>query len=149
MEYNKKKHLNLLKYSQKLRQEGKCIYDESEKDFFELREYTIMMMDHLHWENRMEYFELIEQLLNGPIKFLKLREKYKSINDTTKFLESRLILLEPNVKSEDICDLISDIISLFDRYCPDPEIRESYELSEEELKNVIQKSFIEMKNRYP
>lgn len=37
MKYNKTRHLNLLKYSQKLEKEGKHIYDESRKDFFELR----------------------------------------------------------------------------------------------------------------
>ena len=34
MQYNKKKHLDLLKYSQKLESEEKHIYDESENGFF-------------------------------------------------------------------------------------------------------------------
>lgn len=120
-----------------MKQEGKHIYDESKKDFLELREYTVMMINHLHWENRTQYFELIEQFLNG----LDLRKKYRAINR----LEAELILFEP----EDFDDLISEIIILFDRYCPDPSLRESYEFSEEELKNLIQKILIEMKNRYP
>ena len=49
MKYDKKKHLYLLKYSQKLESEGKHIYDESEKDFFALREYSAMLINHLHW----------------------------------------------------------------------------------------------------
>ena len=57
--------------------------------------------------------------------------------------------MEPNEKSEGFDDLIDELVSLFDRYCPDPRIREDYEFSEEELKNLIQKILIEMKNRYP
>jgi len=149
MKYNKEKHLYLLKYSQKLESEGKHIYDESEKDFFALREYSAMLINHLHWENRQQYFELIEQLLNGPVEFLKLRKKHRSVNDAGKRLQVELILLEPNEKCEGFDDLIDELVSLFDRYCPDPSLRESHEFSEEELKKLIQKIFIEMKDRYP
>jgi hypothetical protein len=149
MKYNKEKHLYLLKHSQKLESEGKHIYDESEKDFFALREYSAMLINHLHWENRQQYFELIEQLLNGPVEFLKLRKKHRSVNDAGKRLQVELILLEPNEKCEGFDDLIDELVSLFDRYCPDPSLRESHEFSEEELKKLIQKIFIEMKDRYP
>jgi hypothetical protein len=149
MKYNKEKHLYLLKYSQKLESEVKHIYDESEKDFFALREYSVMLINHLHWENRQQYFELIEQLLNGPVEFLKLRKKHRSVNDAGKLLQGELILLEPNEKCEGFDDLIDELVSLFDRYCPDPSLRESHEFSEEELKKLIQKIFIEMKDRYP
>jgi hypothetical protein len=137
MKYNKEKHLYLLKYSQKLESEGKHIYDESEKDFFALREYSVMLINHLHWENRQQYFELIEQLLNGPVEFLKLRKKHRSVNDAGKLLQGELILLEPNEKCEGFDDLIDELVSLFDRYCPDPSLRESHEFSEEKLKKLI------------
>lgn len=52
MKYDKKTHLNLLKYSQKLEKEGKHIYEESREDFFELEAYSAMMINHLHWETR-------------------------------------------------------------------------------------------------
>jgi len=38
---------------------------------------------------------------------------------------------------------------MFDRYCPDLTIQEDHELGEEELKKLIQKIFVEMKDRYP
>lgn len=148
MKYTKEKHLDLLKYSQKLESEGKHIYDVSEKDFFALREYSAMMIARLHWENRQQYFELIEELLNGPINFLKLRKKHRSINEAGKSLQADLILLDPNEECEGFNDLIDDLVSLFDQYCPDSTIREDHELSEEELKNCIRTIFIEMKDRY-
>ena len=158
MQYNKKKHLELLKSFQKSENPKKICWDEEflelvefrpDEKFFELEAYSIMMIAHLHWENREQYFELIEKLLNGPIKFLQLRKKHRAINDAVERLEAELILLEPNPKCEGFDDLIDELVSLFDRYCPDPNIRESHEFSEEELKKLIRKIFIKMKDRYP
>jgi hypothetical protein len=117
-----------------------------DENFFELRDFSIMMTCHLYWENREHYFELIEKLLNGPIRFLELRKKHQAINDALQILQEKLILLEPNQKSEGFDKLI---VLLFDRYCPDPILRQSNEFSEEELKKLIQEIFIEMKDRYP
>ena len=147
MQYNKKKHLKLLKSLQKSENPRKILSDlESRPDenFFELEAYSAMVISHLHWENREQYFELIEKLLNGPINFLQLRKKHRAINDAGERL-----VLEPNPKSEGFDDLIDELVSLFDRYCPEPNLRESHEFSEEELKKLIQKILIEMKDRYP
>jgi ATP-dependent exoDNAse (exonuclease V) beta subunit len=160
MEYNKKKHLKLLKSSPKLESLRTGLTDEkfvkfldfmpiADENFFELQEYSAMMISHLHWENREHYFELIEKLLNGPMDFLELRKKHRAINDVVESLEAKLILLEPNKRCAGFDDLIDELVSLFDRYCPDPSLRESHELRQEELRNLVQKIFIEMKERYP
>lgn len=160
MQYNKRKHLKLLKSSPKLESPRTSLTDEEfvkfldsmaipDENFFELEKYSALMISHLHWENREHYFELIEKLLNGPMHFLELRKKYQAINDAGESLEANLILLEPDGKSKGFGLLIGDLIMLFDRYCPDPSLRESHELSEEELRDLVQKIFIEMKERYP
>ena len=95
---------------------------------------------------------MIEQFLNGPINFLDLRKKYRSVSDSVERLEAELIFLdpvEPYDKAFGFTELINEIVLLFDRYCPDPKIREDYELSEKQIKNLIQTIFIEMKNRSP
>lgn len=138
-----------MQYSQKLESEGKLIYDEPKTDFLKLREYSVLVVGHLQWENRNQYFKLIEKLLNGPINFLDLRKKHRVGNDARESLEAELILLEPNEKAEGFDDLIDDLISLFDPYCPDGMMQEDYKLGEEELKKVIQTIFVEMKDRYP
>ena len=93
MKYDKKKHLNLLKYSEELEKQEKTL---SYEDFLEFCEFSVMLMSHLHWENRDHYFELINELLNGPIEFFKLRRKHRAISDAVKRLESDLIFFEPN-----------------------------------------------------
>ena len=72
----------------------------------ELEAYSGMIICHLHCENREHYFELLEKLLNGPIKFLQLRKKHRVINNAGEMLEAGLILLEPNPKCEGFDDLI-------------------------------------------
>jgi hypothetical protein len=124
-----------------LKKEEKYIYDESREDLFELLEYSAIIINHLHLENRTQYFELIEQFLNGPIDFLDLRNKHQSINDAGKHLQLELILLEPNEKYEGFDDLIDELVSLFDRYYPDPTVWEDYEFSEDELKKFNSKYF--------
>jgi len=88
-------------------------------------------------------------LLNGPINFLELRKKHRAINDAGERLEAELILLEPNPKCEEFGDLIDELVSLFDRYCPDPSFRESHEFSEEELRDFVQNIFSKMKEYFP
>ena len=88
-----------------------------------------MIISHLHCENREQYFELIEKFLNGPINFLPLRKKHRAINNAGEILQAELILLEPNPKSKGFDDLIDELVSLFDRFCPDPSLRESHEFS--------------------
>nr|YP_010134041.1 hypothetical protein KYU77_pgp066 [Tryblionella apiculata]QWM93530.1 hypothetical protein [Tryblionella apiculata] len=160
MEYDKKKHLKLLKSCPKLESPRTSLSDEEfvkfldsiprpDEKFFKLRKYSAMLICHLHWENREQYFELIEKLLNSPMYFLELRNKHQAINKAGASLQANLILLEPNERSVGFDDLIDELVSLFDLYCPDPSLRESHELSEEELRDLVQKIFIEMKERYP
>jgi len=107
-----------------------------------------MLKNHLHGENLQQYFELIEELLNGPVNFLKLRKKHRFVNDAVERLKVELILLIHNEECEGFDDLIDELVSLFDRYYLDPSLRQSHKSSEEILKKLIQKIFTEMKDRY-
>lgn len=104
-----------------------------------------MLISHLHWENRKQYFEFIKKFLNEPINFWELRKKRRAINDAGESLEAELVLLEPNPKCEGLDDLIDELISFFDRYSPDPILRESHEFNEEEFRDLVQNIFIKMK----
>ena len=61
----------------------------------------------------------------------------------------QLIFLEPNPKCEGFGDLIDRLVSFFDRYCPDPSLRENHEFSEEELRDLVQNIFSKMKEYFP
>lgn len=146
MQYNKKKHLELLKSFPNLKE---FIDSKGTEKCLELRIYSLLMVSHFHWENREQYIELIEKLLNGPIYFEELRERYEAIDTAVKTLEAKLILFEPNPKSEGFPYLMEDLLSLSEVYCHEPEFCESFEFNEKELKVLIQNILIEMKTRYP
>ena len=162
MKYNKKKHLALLKEPTKLKRLKTTLSDQEffklpsfppDKNFFKVRKYSIMLISHLQWENREQYFELIEKLLNGPlngpIDFWELKKKEQLINKAVERLEAELILFEPNPKCEGFAVLLDELISLSDRYCPDPSLRESHEFSEEKLRDLVQTIFSKMKQYFP
>lgn len=119
----------------------KLLDSRPDENFLELEAYSTMIICHLHSENREQYFKLIEKLLNGPINFLQLRKKHRAINNAGKMLEAELILLEHNQKCQEFDDLMDELVSLFNRFCPDPSLCEIHEFSEEELKKLIQTIF--------
>ena len=62
-------------------------------------------------------------------------------------LSAELILLEPNPKSEGFGNLIDEVISVFDEYCA--KVGDEDELSTFDVKNIVEKIFKEMKDRFP
>lgn len=160
MQYSKREHLKLLKSSPELESPRPSRTGEkffkfldsmpiADENFFELRKYSAMMICHLHWENREHSFELIKKLLNGPMHFLELRKKHRAINEAGESLEAKVILLEPDERCAGFDNLINELVSLFDRDCLDSSLRESHEFNEQELRDLVQKIFIEMKEGYP
>lgn len=91
-QYNKKRHLELLK-----KREEKSISSTESKELFN---YSAVLDRQLDWETRDQYFQLLEEFVEGKI-------------DICEFLivdESNLILLEPRQKSLDFLDFIQKIL---------------------------------------
>lgn len=65
--YNFKRHVELLNQEKKLRSEGKFFFAESENEFKELCQYNSLMSQHIFWENRFEVSSLIQTFLNKKI----------------------------------------------------------------------------------
>ena len=71
-------------------------------------------MDQLNWENQDQYFELIEEFLNGSSNFLNFKERYQSILRVGKDLESNSISLKINYQAFGFSNYIEILIQLFD-----------------------------------
>ena len=52
-------------------------------------------------------------------------------------------------KLEDFSDLISNLFTDYDVFDLDSTLREDSEISEEELRNYVKKTLLEIKDRYP
>ena len=94
LNYNKKKHIQLLKYSQDLKHQGKSIPDELRKDFSKLRKYLVILVDHLNWETRDQYLELLNRFMEKKIDIpdfcIAFCERYKLNEEVGDILESNL-----------------------------------------------------------
>lgn len=69
-------------------------------------------------------------------------------NDSLKELLDKIDDVELS-KLEDFSDLISNLFTDYDVFDPDSTLREDSEIFEEELRNYLKKTLLEIKDRYP
>ena len=103
MNYNQKKHIQLLKRSQDLQNQGKDLFQENQKEYFELAQYNIVVEEHFFWQDRYKIFLLMENFLTRKIDCQLFCDhvyglRCKLINKCEKF---RLELLSSSEKIKD------------------------------------------------
>lgn len=105
MTYNQKRHVQLLKRSQDLDNQGKDLYRENPEEFLELSKYNLSAICHIAWQEgyHVALFVLMEDFLNKKIegefmcdRVCELRRKLG--NTSEKFL---LELLSSSEKIQD------------------------------------------------
>ena len=69
-------------------------------------------------------------------------------NDSLKELLDKIDDVELS-KLEDFSDFISNLFTDYDVFDPDSTLREDSEIFEEELRNYLKKTLLEIKDRYP
>ena len=138
MEFSRKHYRELLKYSQKLEQEGKHLFDICKSDYRELLRYSAKMNGQVQLESRDSYAELMYQFLNGKIsegtlkmEFLEIQESEEQVQQA---LESNLIILSPNPNSDYVGDLIDELYWVLQDLSVDST------LSLEELESLIKEN---------
>nr|WPV76466.1 hypothetical protein [Naviculales sp.] len=65
--YNKTRHIELLKHSQDLKNQGKNLSLENRKEYLELSEYNIAVEEHIFWQDRYQVALSMEDFLNRKI----------------------------------------------------------------------------------
>lgn len=100
MDFNKKRCLELMKESKKLRQQGTFFWDYDKNKSDELREYFTLISDDIFWQSRIQFFQILEFFVNRRIdvetfigQFSKLHKKTmdkssickKNLEDDTDF----------------------------------------------------------------
>lgn len=66
-EYDQKRHLELLKLSERFKSLGKSLYKEKKEDFLELARYEAAIEEHIYWKSRRQFALLMENFINGRI----------------------------------------------------------------------------------
>lgn len=140
-QYNKKRHLELLK-----KREEKSISRTESKELFN---YSAVLDRQLDWETRDQYLQLLEEFIEGKIDIgeflIGFEERGRLNGEVVDILESNLILLEPHQKSLDFLDFIQQILQDCEIYNPDPKpFRHEYELDETEFRNSIEETYLQI-----
>jgi hypothetical protein len=115
----------------------------------------LLLENFSYWENRKLYLELMKRFINGRIdgtqfdsEFCRMWTVDRNKNYSSKEFLDKIEGVELT-KLEGFSALISDLFTDCDVFEPDSALRENYEISEEELKNCVKKTFLEIKDRYP
>lgn len=116
---------------------------------------NILLENFSYWENRKLYAQVMEKFVTGRMNVIQFEKEFCQMwridRDKNYSLKELLDKLE-NVeltKLEGFSALISDLFTDCDVFEPDSALREDYEISEEELKNCVKKTLLEIKDRYP
>lgn len=82
MTYNQKRHIELLKRSEDLKNLGKSFYQESKDEYLELSKYEGAIQSYLYWKSRTLFVLLMEKFVNRIISgeefsnsFFELRQR--------------------------------------------------------------------------
>ena len=95
--------------------------------------------------------KFIDKKINGTEFSDQFFQTCKSDRDKT-YNSEELVYITENFKLTKIdwfSSLISDLFLDYKLFEVDPLLREDYELSEEELRNCVKKTLLEIKNCYP
>ena len=138
LNYDKKRHLELLN------QQG----DEFES---KLRTYSIILIDHLNWEIRDQYLELLDKFIEKKIDSFNFRirfsERYESIDKVTELLQANRVLFSPDENCLEFGYLLAKIDNCCKAYCDDPEtFQNKFEIGEVEFTTSIEKIYFQIQN---
>ena len=145
---NKKRCYELLNYDKKRHLE--LLNKQGDEFKSKLRTYSIILIDHLNWEIRDQYLELLENYREKKIDSFKFRvefsERYESIEKVADLLKSNRVLLSPDKNSLNFGDLLSKIDDCCKAYSDDPEpFRNKFEIADAEFTILMEKIYFQMK----
>ena len=141
LNYDKKLNLELLKNSENLT-------DELRSKFYC---YSAIQFNHLNWEIRDQYLELLEDYMEEKSDILNFRiafcERYESIDKVAELLQSNRVFLSPDKNSLIFGALLSKIDNCCKAYSNDPEpFRNEFEIGDVEFRISIEKIYLKIQN---
>jgi hypothetical protein len=144
--YQKERHLELLKRSEELKS---LSIDESE-EALELSRYSALLQEQLNWETREYFLQLQEKFLKNKItigEFCQAFSERDVLNsEAADMLESNFILLSPHKKSLYFSKLTDEILEACYGYDPDPESLEIREREKKEFRDLVQTIYLQIQN---
>lgn len=152
MDFNKEKCLKLMRESEKLRQEGKSLWDCEKAESEKLNHYLTLLEDDIFWQSRNQYFQIIENFTNRSSdgkKFVNQfgdlqRENLNAVDMRKANLENEMNLQLNSTKSWEFPEIISALYEAIGLLVPDLDDSDSniYAIHEEALRRYVKKTFL-------
>ena len=136
MKYNQKRHIELLKRSQDLKNQKKNLFIENQEEDFELSEYNAAIASYLYWKSRTLFLLLMEKFVNKIISgeefsdsFLELRQRliYEYDGFLKELDSEKLKDFQPDPRSYRFGSLISFLRAECDNFSEDYQNEEFYD----------------------
>jgi hypothetical protein len=144
LDYQKERHLELLKRSEEL----KSLSIDSSEEALELSRYSALLQEQLNWETQEYFLQLQEKLLANKItigEFCQAFSERDVLNsEAADMLQSNFILLSPHKKSLDFSKLTDEILEACYGYDPDPEYLEIREREKKKFRDLVQTIYLQL-----
>lgn len=116
--------------------------------------HSLLLENFSYWENKKQYLELMERFINGKIdgtqfdsEFCQMWRVDRDKNYSWKEFLDKIHDVEVT-KLEGFSALISDLFTDCDVFQPNPALRDDYEISEEELRNCVKKTLLQIQEYF-
>lgn len=116
--------------------------------------HPFLLQDFSFWQNQKLYFQLMEKFVSNQINGREFHKEFCKMwridRDNKSNLKKSFDILNNQelTKLEGFSAPLSRIFVECDVFEPDWSLRDNYSISEEELKNYVKKTLLEMKKRY-
>jgi hypothetical protein len=152
MQYNYQKYVELLEYDDLLRKQNKFLKDENKLKYLELQNYSLQINEYLHWSEKDEYLQLIEDFLSFKINGQNFESKFsnmvEAIEKKCRFLSKnheRLKNIKPSGISFEFAKWVSEIYLCCDEFYPDFDEKDlpdfQFAKNEEDFRNAVSNIF--------
>ncbi len=93
IKYNDEEYIKLLNYQQELKKQKKSLSSQDPIKYTKLLNYSVMISDYLHWSQKNEYLQLINDFLNFKIDGTEFDNKFSKM---VAVIEKKSMLLRKN-----------------------------------------------------
>jgi hypothetical protein len=140
--------------------QNKFLKDEDKLKYLELRNYSLQINEHLHWSQRDQYSQLIQDFLSFKINGNKFESKFSSLveaieKDCRLLAENyeRLKNINPSAISFEFAVWISEIYLCCEEFNPDfneeeDRTRTTFAKTEEQLRDAVKSLFPEIQKYF-
>jgi hypothetical protein len=146
MDYNKKRHKQLMIRSQDLKNQGKNLFIENPEENSELSKYNIAVEEQVFWTHREDFFLLMKNFIDNIFDFDEFETAFSLLyRKTTEEVDMFIINLkqidkfQPSPRSYRFASFIGSIFRQFE------EVEDEY-CTEQEVKDFVKKVYLKFQN---